>query len=59
MTPKKAPDGIPLWTWAIFVLCAFAPEAVGADLVLALKNLGAPAAALGLMLITVARSNQN
>ncbi len=43
-----------LWTWGVLLFCALAPEALAGDQ-LPLPSSWAPAAVLGLMLITAAR----
>ncbi len=50
--------GIALWTWAAFILCALAPEAVASGLVRPIPSLWVTAAALSLTLITAVSANQ-
>ena len=54
MRMNRTLRGIALWTWGVLLFLAFAPEALAGGQ-LPLLSPWAPAAVLGLMLITVAR----
>ncbi len=50
--------GIALWTVTMVLPWALAPDAVASELVQTAPNLGIPATALGLMLLSAANSNK-